>query len=122
MRWAEIRKDWLARPGFRETLDREYPYYDLALAIGELRAKLDLSQAELGQLIGAPQSTVARLESGRQNPSVGMLRRIAGATGTEVVVEFREPRRMRSSRDGQEVRSRDTATEKAGGEHRRDRA
>ncbi len=91
MRWTEIREEWLAHPGFREALEREFPFRDLSLQIGGLRADLDLTQAEFGELVGMPQSTVARLESGRQNPSVKMLKRIAAATGTELVIEFRRP-------------------------------
>lgn len=98
MRWTEIREELLARPGFREALEREFPFRDLSLQVGSLRADLDLTQAEFGELVGMPQSTVARLESGRQNPSVKMLKRIASATGTELVIEFRRPGRKHRAR------------------------
>ena len=98
MRWTEIHEEWLARPGFREALEREFPFRDLSLQIGSLRAALDLTQAEFGELVGMPQSTVARLESGRQNPSVKVLKRIAAATGTELVIEFRRPGRKHRAR------------------------
>lgn len=108
MRWEDIRDEWLARPGFREALDREFPYRDLSLEIGGLRADMDLTQTEFGRLIGVPQSTIARLESGQQNPSVGTLKRIARATGTELVIEFRRPGRKRRAR------RRDTGASSAG--------
>jgi transcriptional regulator with XRE-family HTH domain len=95
MRWEVLRDEFLARPGFREEFEREYPYHDLSIEIGGLRADLDLTQTEFGRLIGVPQSTVARLESGQQNPSVGMLKRIAKSTDTELVIEFRTPKRKR---------------------------
>ena len=109
MRWTEIREEWLAQPGFREALEHEFPFRDLSLQIGGLRADLDLTQAEFGELVGMPQSTVARLESGRQNPSVRMLKRIAAATGTELVIEFRRPGRKHPSQ-------RPTATASSGRE------
>jgi transcriptional regulator with XRE-family HTH domain len=54
-----------------------------------------MTQTEFGRLVGVPQSTVARLESGQQNPSVGMLQRIAKSTGTELVIEFRPRKQQR---------------------------
>jgi transcriptional regulator with XRE-family HTH domain len=96
MRWEVLRQEFLARPGFREEFEREYPYHDLSIEIGGLRADRDMTQTEFGKLVGVPQSTVARLESGQQNPSVGMLMRLAKATGTELVIEFREPKSKRT--------------------------
>jgi DNA-binding XRE family transcriptional regulator len=97
MKWSDLREELMAIPGFKEGLDELFPYHDLSLEIGTLRADLEMTQTEFGQLVGVPQSTVARLESGQQNPSVGMLKRIAQATGTELVVEFRRPRRQRQA-------------------------
>ena len=98
MRWEHVREEWLARPGFREALDQEFPYRELSLEIGDLRVDLDMTQTEFGRLLGVPQSTIARLESGRQAPSVATLKRIARATGTELVIEFRRPKRVRRAK------------------------
>jgi len=95
MRWEDLKAQLLAIPGYKEAFDEEFPYHDVSLAVGTVRADLDMTQTEFGRLVGVPQSTVARLESGQQNPSVGMLQRIAKATGTELVVEFRPPKRER---------------------------
>ena len=95
MRWEDFEKELLAVPGFREAFDRDYPYEDVALEIAGLRGQRDMTQTEFGQLVGVPQSTVARLESGQQNPSVGTLKRIAKATGTELAIEFKAPKRKR---------------------------
>lgn len=103
MKWEDLEKELLAIPGFKEGFEREYPYHDLSLEIGGLRADLDLSQTEFGRLVGVPQSTVARLESGQQNPSVGMLQRIARATGSELVIEFRQPKRTRRAKTGRKT-------------------
>ena len=97
MKWSDLREEFMAIPGFKEGFDELFPYHDLSLEIGTLRSDLDMTQTEFGQLVGVPQSTVARLESGQQNPSVAMLKRIAQATGTELVIEFRRPRRMRGT-------------------------
>ena len=98
MKWADIQREWFADPEFAAAYDREFPYDELSLEIGGLRADLDMTQTEFGRLVGVPQSTIARLESGQQNPSVGTLKRIAEATGTELVIEFRQPKRKRRTK------------------------
>jgi len=95
MKWEDLEARLLAIPGYKEAFDEEFPYHDVSLAVGTVRADLDMTQTEFGRLIGVPQSTIARLESGQQNPSVGMLRRIAKATDMELAIEFRPPKRER---------------------------
>jgi len=95
MRWEDLEKELDAIPGVLESFERFYPYHDVSLEIAGLRGQRDMTQTEFGKLVGVPQSTVARLESGQQNPSVGMLKRIAGATGTELVIEFKTPKHKR---------------------------
>lgn len=97
MKWADLEARLLAVPGFAESYAKEYPYEDVSLAVASVRAELDMTQTEFGALVGIPQSSVARLESGQQNPSVGMLKRIAKATGTELVIEFRSRPRTRGT-------------------------
>lgn len=47
------------------------------------RAEKDLTQRELASLAGVPQSTVARIESGTQQPSLPLLARILAAADLE---------------------------------------
>jgi DNA-binding XRE family transcriptional regulator len=109
VRWDDLEKELLEMPGVREEIERLYPYDAVAFEISGLRAEHDMTQTEFGRLIGAPQSTVARLESGTQAPSVATLKRIAKATGTELVIEFRRPKRKRRAK------SATTATSSSGG-------
>ena len=97
MRWEDLERELDSIPGVRANFEHIYPFHGVAIEIAALRADLEMTQTEFGQLVGVPQSTVARLESGQQNPSVGMLKRIAKATGTELVIEFRRPRRQRQA-------------------------
>ena len=98
MKWEDIRREWFADPNFAAAFERDYPYHELSLEIGGLRADLDMTQTEFGRLVGVPQSTIARLESGTQAPSVATLKRIAKATDTELVIEFRHPKRKRRAK------------------------
>lgn len=98
MRWEDLREELDGIPGFKEGFDELFPYHELSLELNGLRADMDMTQTEFGRLIGVPQSTIARLESGRQAPSVATLKRIAKATDTELVIEFRRPNAQRKRR------------------------
>lgn len=62
--------------------------FEIARSIIELRANANLTQEALAELMNTKQSTVARLESGKQNTTLKMLQRIAEATGTHLKVSF----------------------------------
>ncbi len=47
------------------------------------RAEKDLTQRELASLAGVPQSTVARIEAGTQQPSLPLLARVLAAVDLE---------------------------------------
>jgi transcriptional regulator with XRE-family HTH domain len=98
MKWKDLEQELLATPGFKDEYERLFPYDAVAIELNGLRADLDMTQSEFGRLVGVPQSTVARLESGSQAPSVATLERIAKATGTELVIEFRRPKRKRRAK------------------------
>lgn len=100
MKWEELESELLEMPGVGEELDRLFPYEQVSLDIARLRGAHDMTQTEFARLVGMPQSTIARLESGRHNPSVRVLKRIAEATGTELVIEFRQPERKRRAKAG----------------------
>lgn len=93
--FAEWRKD----PAYREAhaaLDEEFA---LARALIEARTVADVSQEEVAKRMQTSQSAVARLESGRGNPSLNTLRRYAEATGARLRIVF-EPADTRSARRG----------------------
>jgi transcriptional regulator with XRE-family HTH domain len=80
-RWL---RDWEARrmedPEFRAAVEKLQPAYEVA----RLRIKRGLTQQELAKLVGTRQSSIARLESGRSEPRLSFLRRVARALGARV--------------------------------------
>src|ERR671922_2105322 len=66
---------------FAQTADR----------LADRRRELNLSQAELAELVDTTQSAIARLESGGRPPRIDTLLRIANALDCELVVEL-QPR------------------------------
>jgi len=81
MRWEELRRKLDAVPGHAETLERELPGREIALAVASLRAEHDLTQAQFAERIGTTQSVIARAESGRRLVNTRFLNRIAKAFG-----------------------------------------
>lgn len=86
--------DWLKEklkdPRFR----KGYPEARLAIRLGykiyKLRKKLGLTQAQLAQRMGTRQQAIARLERGDyEGFSLKTLQRIAEATKTDLVIDFR---------------------------------
>ncbi|MFW0862389.1 MAG: helix-turn-helix domain-containing protein [Candidatus Komeilibacteria bacterium] len=53
--------------------------YEIISSILEARQKKGYTQSELAKRIGTKQSAIARIESGKYNPSLDLLVKIAGA-------------------------------------------
>ena len=85
---AELRKSWQNDPEFVREFDDLEDEFAMAAAFIKARAKAGLTQAQLAERMGAKQSYVARLESGRMLPSVRTLQKFAAATGTKLRVQF----------------------------------
>ena len=62
---------------------------DMIKKFRSCRKALGLSQSELSTLTGIAQSNIARFESGKYNPSLEMMVRIAKAMGKEVVITLK---------------------------------
>jgi ribosome-binding protein aMBF1 (putative translation factor) len=73
-------------PEDREEYDRAYAAATLAGQLAELvctlRTRADLTQTELARRMGTTQSSIARIEAGGSLPTLGMLSRLAHATGS----------------------------------------
>jgi len=63
--------------------------FALIEAIIEKRLQKGFTQKELAQKIGTKQSAISRLESGKANPSLLFLQKIAKALHSHLVVSFK---------------------------------
>ena len=54
----------------------------------EARRQAGLTQAELARRAGVPQSTVAKIERGRRDPSLSTLERLVRAAGLELRIQL----------------------------------
>ncbi|MGG5318727.1 helix-turn-helix domain-containing protein [Enterococcus sp. AZ072] len=74
---------------FAAEYEKESQRLDVAVALTQLRSELGLSQRELAERVGKPQSTIARIENGSMNPSFSILYEIATKVGKELHIEFK---------------------------------
>lgn len=87
---ADLKRKWMQDPAFKAEYDALEDEFALIRALIDARARAGLTQAELAERMGTTQSAIARMEGGRVNPSIAMLRRYAEATGTRLHVRLDE--------------------------------
>lgn len=61
---------------------------NVALQLTELRKSVGLTQKQLAQKIGKPQSTISRVETGEMNPSIELVIELAQGLDKKVVLNF----------------------------------
>lgn len=82
------KKEALKDPKFKAEYDKLQPEFALIRTMIEARMKKGVTQKELAKKIGTKQSVISRLESGRANPSIAFLKRLAGALDSSVEIHF----------------------------------
>jgi DNA-binding XRE family transcriptional regulator len=84
----EMFEDHLAEqlqdPEFREAWEALEPGYQIA----RLRIMRGLTQQELAEKVGTKQPSIARLESGKTEPKISFLRRLAEALGADLEIRI----------------------------------
>lgn len=81
-------KEALKDPKFKAEYDRLQPEFAVINAIIEARRKKGITQDVLARKIGTKQSVISRLESGRANPSVAFLKKLAQALNSHLEIKF----------------------------------
>lgn len=84
----DLHKGWSKDETYRAEYDALEEEFTVMAAIAKARRRAGLSQAELARRMNTTQSTVARLESGRGQPSTRTLVRFAKATGHKLKISF----------------------------------
>lgn len=81
-------KEALKDPALRAEYDKLQPEFAMIQAVIDARVKKGVTQKELAQRIGTKQSVISRLESGRANPSVAFLKKLAQALNSHLEIRF----------------------------------
>lgn len=81
-------KESLKNPKIKAEYDRLQPEFAVIQAVIDARRNKGLSQKELANKVGTKQSVISRLESGRANPSVNFLKKLAQALNSHLEINF----------------------------------
>lgn len=83
------RKELLSDMAVRREYDKLLPEYELVRSIIALRARRKLSQKEIAEKAGVPQSTIARIENLTHGlPKLTTLKKIADALDSTLVIKL----------------------------------
>lgn len=88
MTWGEHRKQLMKDPKVRQAYLELQPEFAIVRKIIESRLKEGVSQEELAKRMKTKQSAISRLESGRANPSLNFLLRLAKALNSRLEIRF----------------------------------
>ena len=83
----EVLKEKLRDPEFRQAYEELEPAYQVA----RLRIMRGLTQAQLAELVGTKQPSIARLESGQDAPRLSFPKKVVGALGGTLSVKIEAP-------------------------------
>ena len=84
----EFLKESLRNPKIKAEYDKLQPEFALIRAVIDARIKKKVTQKKLAEKMGTKQSVISRLESGRANPSVVFLKKLANALNTRLEIKF----------------------------------
>ncbi len=82
----EFKEESLRDPNVKAAYDSMEAEYKIAESMIEARLARKLTQAQLAELAGVKQTTIARLESGTNNSTIATLSRVAHVLGKELRV------------------------------------
>ncbi|NLJ59989.1 MAG: helix-turn-helix transcriptional regulator [Firmicutes bacterium] len=83
---SEVKKLLMQDKEFQTEYERLKPRYDLISQIIEARTSQNITQEELALRVGTQKSNISRLESGKYNPSLDFLTKVARSLGKEVQI------------------------------------
>jgi ribosome-binding protein aMBF1 (putative translation factor) len=86
---TEFKQETYAKkPGVKKAYSKLEPKYTIIRQLIEARIKTGLVQKQLAKKMGTKQSAIARLESGKANPTIDFIQKLAKALGTNITLTF----------------------------------
>ncbi len=85
--FGNILKEQMKDPRFKKAYEDLQPEFTIIKALIIARARHGFTQRELAKHIGIPQSSLARFESGRTNPTLSFLQKITHGLGLKLSVK-----------------------------------
>jgi ribosome-binding protein aMBF1 (putative translation factor) len=81
---------WRKKPSYVAAYDALSDEFAVAEALIDARTKANLRQEDVARRMKTSQTAIARLESGRGNPSLKTLQRYAKAIGAKLKLSFQQ--------------------------------
>lgn len=85
---SQMKTELMADKEFRREYESLEEEFSVAEQLIDARMKANLTQEEVARLMGTTQSVVARLESGKPQPTLRSLRRYASAVGGRLEIRM----------------------------------
>jgi len=89
VKFSEVKELLVKDEEFKVEYEKLKPRYDVISQIIETRISQNITQEELALRVGTQKSNISRLESGRYNPSLDFLVKVARCLGKEVHVKLK---------------------------------
>ena len=67
--------------------ERNHARQEIATQLRQVRKEQGMTQERLAEKVGTRKANISRLESGRYNPSLDFLEKVAGGLGREIEVK-----------------------------------
>ena len=83
----QFKKEAFKRPGVRKAYVEMQPEFQIIRALIISRNKKGMTQRRLAQKIGITQSSLARFETGRTNPTLSFIQKITNGLGLKLLVK-----------------------------------
>jgi len=87
--FEEVKKLKLADPEFAKEYEALRPKYEAISLVIKNRLKKKMTQKDLADKIGTKQANISRFESGKTNPSLEFLNKLAQAFDKQVDIKFK---------------------------------
>jgi len=88
MEWKEAKKIINRNPEVLKELENLEPEYQIIKQLISLRIEKKTTQKEFAELIGDSQPNISRLESGRYNPTLAKLKKMADCLDKKLEIKF----------------------------------
>jgi len=84
--FRDISDKWMKDKSYKKAYNDLEFEFSLIRAIIDARLKKGITQKEIARRMGTKQSSIARFESGRYNPTLAFVQKLANAVGTKIKV------------------------------------
>jgi ribosome-binding protein aMBF1 (putative translation factor) len=81
-------KEFMKNSEFRKAYKAVQPEMNIIRALIDARIAQEFTQEEIAKMIETKQPVISRLESGKTNPTVGFLRKLANALNADLEIKF----------------------------------